>query len=34
MAVEKTEKVWLDGKFIAWDDARVSILTHTLHYGL
>ena len=34
MAVEKTEKVWLDGKFIPWDDARVHILTHTLHYGL
>ena len=34
MTVEKTEKIWLDGKFIAWDDARVSILTHTLHYGL
>ncbi len=34
MAVEKTEKIWLDGKFIPWDDARVHILTHTLHYGL
>lgn len=32
--VEKTEKVWLDGKLVAWDDATVPILTHTLHYGL
>jgi branched-chain amino acid aminotransferase len=24
----------MDGKFIDWDDAKVHILTHTLHYGL
>ncbi len=34
MAIEKTERVWLDGEFIAFADARVPILTHTLHYGL
>ena len=34
MAVEKTERVWHNGKLIAWDDANVHILTHTLHYGL
>jgi branched-chain amino acid aminotransferase len=28
------EKIWLDGRMIAWDDARVHVLTHTLHYGL
>src|SRR3990172_7705220 len=28
------EKVWLYGKFVAWADANVHILTHTLHYGL
>ena len=28
------EKVWLDGEFVAWADANVHILTHTLHYGL
>jgi branched-chain amino acid aminotransferase len=32
--VEKTERVWLDGEFIDFEAARVSILTHTLHYGL
>lgn len=32
--VKKVEKIWLDGKFINWDDANVHILTHTLHYGL
>ncbi|HTO09626.1 MAG TPA: branched-chain amino acid transaminase [Myxococcota bacterium] len=34
MPVEKTERVWHNGKLIAWDDANVHILTHTLHYGL
>lgn len=24
----------MDGKFVAWDDAKVHVLTHTLHYGL
>ncbi|MDX9723396.1 MAG: branched-chain amino acid transaminase [Myxococcota bacterium] len=32
--MEKTEKIWLDGKVIGWDEANVHILTHTLHYGL
>ncbi|MHB8880852.1 MAG: branched-chain amino acid transaminase [Thermodesulfovibrionales bacterium] len=30
----KTDKIWMDGKFVAWDDANVHVLTHTLHYGL
>ncbi len=32
--VEKAKAIWLDGKFIPWDEARVHVLTHTLHYGL
>ena len=32
--VKKVSKIWLDGKFINWDDANVHILTHTLHYGM
>ncbi len=28
------DKIWLDGAMVDWDDARVHILTHTLHYGL
>ena len=32
--VTKVAKIWLDGKFIPWDEANVHILTHTLHYGL
>jgi len=32
--VQKSDKIWMDGKFVNWDDANVHILTHTLHYGL
>jgi branched-chain amino acid aminotransferase len=33
MPLEKSEKIWMDGEFVNWDDARIHILTHTLHYG-
>src|SRR5512143_2299552 len=32
--MEKTELIWLDGRFVPWDTANVHVLTHTLHYGL
>jgi branched-chain amino acid aminotransferase len=32
--LEKTDKIWMSGKFVAWEDANVHVLTHTLHYGL
>jgi branched-chain amino acid aminotransferase len=32
--VEKAKSIWLDGQFIPWDEARVHLLTHSLHYGL
>lgn len=32
--VRKTKKIWMDGKFVDWDDARVHVLAHTLHYGV
>jgi branched-chain amino acid aminotransferase len=28
------EKIWVDGGFVDWADAKVHLLTHTLHYGL
>lgn len=31
--VQKSEKIWFDGELIPWDEARVHVLTHTLHYG-
>jgi len=32
--VDKVKKVWLDGEFVDWDEAKVHFLTHSLHYGL
>jgi branched-chain amino acid aminotransferase len=32
--VEKAKYIWMDGDFIPWDEAKIHILTHTLHYGL
>ncbi len=32
--INKTSKIWMDGKLVDWDDAKVHVLTHTLHYGL
>jgi len=26
--------IWLDGKFVPWRDAKIHVLTHTLHYGM
>ncbi|VVC02541.1 Amino-transferase class IV [Candidatus Bilamarchaeum dharawalense] len=26
-------KIWMDGKFVNWDDAKIHVLTHGLHYG-
>jgi len=26
--------IWLDGKMVPWQEAKVHVLTHTLHYGL
>jgi branched-chain amino acid aminotransferase len=33
MPLQKVEKIWMDGQLVDWDDAKVHILTHTLHYG-
>lgn len=31
--MQPTEYIWQNGQFVAWDDARVHVLTHGLHYG-
>ncbi|RJQ54902.1 MAG: branched-chain amino acid transaminase [Actinobacteria bacterium] len=33
MSVEKVDKIWMNGKLVDWDDAKVHVLTHALHYG-
>lgn len=32
--MDKSNWIWLDGKFVPWGEANVHVLTHTLHYGL
>ena len=32
--VDKVDKIWMDGALVGWDEAKVHVLTHTLHYGL
>ncbi len=31
--LQTTEKIWMNGSFVTWNDAKVHVLTHTLHYG-
>ena len=33
MSFPKTEKIWHNGKFIAWDDAKIHVLSHVVSYG-
>jgi branched-chain amino acid aminotransferase len=34
MPITPTEKIWFNGELIPWDDAKMHVLTHTLHYGM
>lgn len=31
---DRDGEIWLDGEMVPWRDAKVHLLTHTLHYGL
>jgi branched-chain amino acid aminotransferase len=31
--MEKAKYIWMDGELTPWDEAKVHVLTHTLHYG-
>jgi branched-chain amino acid aminotransferase len=31
--VEKAELIWMNGEFVPWDEAKVHVLSHGLHYG-
>ncbi|HEY7151751.1 MAG TPA: aminotransferase class IV, partial [Solirubrobacterales bacterium] len=31
--MEKSDWIWMNGEIVPWDDAKVHVLTHGLHYG-
>jgi branched-chain amino acid aminotransferase len=31
--MKKADTIWMNGELIPWDEAKVHVLTHTLHYG-
>jgi branched-chain amino acid aminotransferase len=33
MSFPKSEKIWMNGKLVPWDDARIHIGSHVIHYG-
>jgi branched-chain amino acid aminotransferase len=33
MPITPTESIWMNGELVPWADAKIHILTHTLHYG-
>ena len=33
MAFKKVDKIWMNGKFVNWDDAKIHVLSHVVHYG-
>lgn len=33
MPVKKTDKIWMNGSLVNWDDARIHIMSHVVHYG-
>jgi branched-chain amino acid aminotransferase len=33
MPITPTPKIWMNGDLVDWENARIHVLTHTLHYG-
>lgn len=33
MPIQPVEKVWMNGELVQWENAKVHVLTHALHYG-
>src|SRR5438067_9729461 len=33
MALQKTDKIWHNGKLIRWEDANIHVMSHVIHYG-
>lgn len=33
MPIQEVEKIWMDGELVDWAEARIHLLSHSLHYG-
>ena len=33
MAFPKADKIWFNGELVNWDDAKIHVLSHVIHYG-
>ncbi|MCK4606749.1 MAG: branched-chain amino acid transaminase [candidate division Zixibacteria bacterium] len=33
MALNKSEYIWMNGRMVKWDDAKIHVLSHVVHYG-
>ncbi|HYP24851.1 MAG TPA: branched-chain amino acid transaminase [Actinomycetota bacterium] len=33
MPISTVEKIWMNGELVAWEDAKIHVLSHALHYG-
>lgn len=33
MAVKKVDKIWMNGNLVDWDEAKIHVLSHVIHYG-
>ncbi len=33
MPMPKSDKIWFNGDFVGWDDAKIHVLSHVVHYG-
>jgi branched-chain amino acid aminotransferase len=33
MPIPEVDKIWMDGELVDWKDAKIHILTHSMHYG-
>jgi branched-chain amino acid aminotransferase len=33
VSVSQADLIWMNGELVAWEDAKVHVLTHALHYG-
>ena len=33
MAMVKSDKIWMNGRWVPWDDAKIHVLSHVAHYA-